>query len=330
MGWRGTVRAIGAAARAAERDARRRQRELEREHQHNLKMLELDEASYEVEVYENYIDRITSVHKECAPEVDWQAIRDEPRPVEPLHKKDNESGARRKFETYRPGIFTKIFGSPEKEIAALESDIDSAIKEDAEQNKAATAAYLQELADWELQKELAERVFAKDPDAFSQALQDLGSFSEIEELGSELQFRITDDGVIFCTVKVHSKSIIPEQSKSLLKSGRLSEKNLPKGKFYALYQDYVCGVLLRLANEVFAILPIDHIVVTASDDMLNTRTGHMGEQPIVSAFIPRATLRSLNLDFIDPSDSLENFNHHMNFRKTQGFLPVTEVEPPQL
>ena len=84
MGWKGTVRSIGAAIRAAERDAQRRQRELERERKHYAKMQELEQAAYEVEVYKNRIELLTSVHKECSAQIDWKSIVDSGPPATPL------------------------------------------------------------------------------------------------------------------------------------------------------------------------------------------------------------------------------------------------------
>lgn len=328
MGWKGVVRSMAAAARAAERDSRRRQRELEAEQKHYEKMAVLDQAAYDVEVYKNYIDRITSVHKEVSPDVEWQLIFDDPQPKEPVPTQSAERLARLKLQNYRPGFLTKLFGTVEKKRGGLEKDINTAINKDEENNKLSMNKYRKDVAEWEEQTSLAREILNHQPKAFIKALEDLGTFSEIEKLGSRLQFRITDDSFVFCTVKVHSKDIIPEQSKSLLQSGRLSQKNIPKGKFFELYQDYVCGVVLRVANEIFAVLPVDEVVVTATDDVLDTKTGHIEEQPIVSAFIPRKTIRNLNMSLIDPSDSMVNFTHQMKFKKTQGFSAVEEVEPP--
>ena len=50
---------------------------------------------------------------------------------------------------------------------------------------------------------------------------------------------------------------------------------MPKGEFFELYQDYVCGVVLRIANEVLAILPVESVVVTACDDLLDASTGQI-------------------------------------------------------
>lgn len=327
MGWNGAMRSIAAAARAAERDSRRRQRELERENKHYEKLAELEQAAHEVDVYENYIDRITSVHKETRLDVDWETILSDPAPTKPVKTNKAEKLARRNFENYRPGLFTKLFGLAEKKKDRLENDIEPATKSDEDDHRLALTEYAKDLAEWDEQTNLARRISAKEPEAIAKALEIFGSFSEIEELGSHLEFRITDNALVFCTVKVHSEDIIPKQSKSLLKSGKLSQKDIPKGRFFELYQDYVCGVVLRVANEILAVLPVEQVVVTAIDDVLDTKTGHIREQPIVSVFIPRLTIRSLNISLIDPSDALANFIHEMKFRKTQGFSAVKEVEP---
>lgn len=288
----------------------------------------LEQAAHEVEVYENYVERITSVHNEVRRDVDWQAIANDPRPREPGQTRGAEIVARDRLQNYRPGFLTNLLGSAEKKKVKLEKEVEAAIKKDKKVHEAALAEYRKDVAEWEEQSGLAQRVLAREPEAFAKALEVVGSFSEIQELGSHLEFQISDSGVVHVTVKVHSKDIVPEHSKSLLKSGRLSEKTLPKGKFFELYQDYVCGVVLRVANEVLAVLPVGEVVVTASDDLLDTATGHMREQPIVSAFVPRRTIRGLNMDLIDPSDAMENFIHEMAFKKTSGFLPVRQVEPP--
>ena len=107
MGWRGTLRSMQAAVRAAERDARRRQRELERRQKELEKMQELERARYEVAVYENYIDVLLSVHKDCGQTWDWKAMRDVKPPVQPLRSRTHESAARADLESYKPGVGAK-------------------------------------------------------------------------------------------------------------------------------------------------------------------------------------------------------------------------------
>jgi len=72
MGWKGFARAMNRAAV-------RHQRELQRQQKLIAKMQEAEKAAYEVQVYENYIDLLLSVHKECGEPYDWAEIgRSEP------------------------------------------------------------------------------------------------------------------------------------------------------------------------------------------------------------------------------------------------------------
>ena len=61
------------------------------------------------------------------------------------------------------------------------------------------------------------------------------------------------------------------------------------------------------------------VIVNAMGNIFNNKTGHMEEQPILSVALPRDTIDGLNLDTIDPSGSVGNFVHNMDFQKTTGF-----------
>ena len=73
-------------------------------------------------------------------------------------------------------------------------------------------------------------------------------------------------------------------------------------------------------------LPARMVIVSAMGNLLNTRTGHMEEQPILSVAIPRETLDQLNLETIDPSDAMGNFVHHADFKRTSGFRAVEKID----
>jgi len=149
-------------------------------------------------------------------------------------------------------------------------------------------------------------------------------------LGSLLSFAITDSSTIEVVLRVNDDDAIPSEIKSQLKSGKLSAKKMPKAVFYELYQDYICSCSLRVARETFALLPVDMVIVNAIGKILNTKTGYIEEQPILSVAIPGQTLETLSLDTIDPSDSMGNFVHNMNFKKTSGFRAVEKIDPSLL
>lgn len=102
---------------------------------------------------------------------------------------------------------------------------------------------------------------------------------------------------------------------------------MPKGRFYELYQDYVCSCILRVARELFALLPIEMVIIHAIGNLLNSKTGHLEDKPIISVATPRKTLETFNFEMLDPSDSMENFVHKMTFKKTKGFEAVEKLNP---
>lgn len=329
MGWKGTLRSVRAAYRAAERDARRRQRELERRQKEYERMQELERAAYEVERHENYIQVLLSVHSECGPPVDWEAMVSVEAPQEPERVSEAEDEALRKESQYKAGFLDRLLKREQARRASLETEVERARQIDAASYRESLAHWQEELRDWKESKVLAERVLALEPKALLNAIGKVDPFSDISELGSSVRFEIGESRLLEATISVHSDSVIPKEAKVLLRSGRLSVRQMPKSRFNELFQDYVCGCVLRVANELFAVLPVEAVIVTATDSLLNSTTGHLEDAPIVSVLVPKATMARLNLQHVDPSDSMSNFVHRMSFRKTKGFEAIERLKPEE-
>lgn len=325
MGWKGTVRSIGAAYRVAERDSKRCHRELQRREKEYAKMQVLEQAAYDVDAYENHLERFLSIHKECGSGVNWLEVKNEPEPKKPTPSSVFGLKAQKKEAAYQPSFIDRIFGLEKRKRTQLGLNVQQAINQDAANNKKTELEWKKAHDEWASDIALAERVLNGDPQAKLDIIKQLDPFSELAELGSELTFRINETGILECELLAHGKKVIPNEVKSLLSSGKLSVKKMPVTKFNELFQDYVCSCVLRISNELFNILPEDMIVVTVIDTILNTVTGHLEKQPILSAVIPRATVSTLNLQTIDPSDSMRNFVHQMDFKKASGFLAVARV-----
>jgi hypothetical protein len=132
---------------------------------------------------------------------------------------------------------------------------------------------------------------------------------------------------------VNGRQAIPSEVKTLTASGKISVKPMPKGRFHELHQDYLCGCVLRVAREVFALLPVETLLLTAVADSFDSGTGQKVEQPVLSLAMPRATIARLDFDRLDPSDSMENFLHRGDLkasRKSEGFQPVTPLTPSDI
>jgi len=101
---------------------------------------------------------------------------------------------------------------------------------------------------------------------------------------------------------------------------------MTKSKHNELYQDHVCSLVIRVAREFFAHVPFNQVRVNVITKILNSSTGHLEDKPILSVIMISETINSLNLETIDPSDSMANFVHNMKFSKIKGFSPVSIVE----
>ncbi len=312
MGWKGVARSLAAEAKRADRE--------------RLKQQQLSAAAEAVHEYENYIDMIVSVHKECGPKIYWSGLSEMPAPEKPERSDWQEKAAQDKSDNYTPNFIEKLFPSlADRKKRILESRIEYAKRKDERDFELATSKYETDFAEWEKKAGLAKRVVAGDPESYIEVIREKGPFSGISSLGSLVGFTIDENGYFDVSVKVNADNIIPDEVYKLTKTGKLSVREMPKGKFNELYQDHICSSLFRLAREVFALLPVETIYAHANADMLNTGTGKIEEQTIISVAFVRETMDNLVFDYIDPSDALSNFVHNMTFKKTQGFYPVDEV-----
>jgi hypothetical protein len=187
------------------------------------------------------------------------------------------------------------------------------------------ADYVQQCAGWEKMRALARGVLAGDAGAYREALSELSNFGELSDLGSSIAFRVENAKIINCELHVSGLDAIPKEVKSLTAAGKVSVKPMPRLRFHELYQDYVCGCVLRVAREVFALLPVELVVVNALVPSVQGSTGQEIDIPILSVAMPREVIERLDFARLDPSDSMENFVHRgdvMASRKSGDFLVI--------
>ena len=172
----------------------------------------------------------------------------------------------------------------------MAKEVKEATRRDEAEYRQALDTFKETYADWDDTRNLALRILSGDPSAGLEAIEEANPFADITSLGSSFDFQVEDQSIIGVAFHVNSDEVIPSEIKSLLRSGKLSVKQMPKSQFNELYQDYVSSCILRVAREVFALLPVEFVIVTAFGTLLNTGTGHLEDQPIVSTAIPRKSL----------------------------------------
>jgi hypothetical protein len=313
------LRALEADERRRQREAQKHQRELERRTREQAKLSAIEQAHLEVETYENRLEVLLSVHKEQGAPWDWVALAAALPPPCPQENSYHEIQAKQRALVLHP---QKQQGS--------EAAIEQAQLEDGRVFQEAATAYAAEMAEWNKLRSFARRILGGEHKAFIEALVEFSPLAEISDVGSLMHFTVESATLIGCELKVNGSQAIPSEVKTLTATEKVSVKPMPRARFHEIYQDYVCGCMLRVAREVFAMLPVDTVLITASADILDTRTGQTLEQPVLSAVMPRAIVVGLNFDKLDPADAMESFLHRGNFRasrKTGAFQPITPLTP---
>ena len=234
------------------------------------KATELQENTLKAEEAENYIEVIKSVHKECENDMDWNEVLNSPPPFVKGQPGPREQEAQKALDNYKPGLAGKLFGDA-KAREKLENDLSDAKKAD-----------VVEFADWQASYKFAQRIIDGDIDAYLEAIEEANPFEDLVEYGSGFEFGTDDPSVMEIEFTVKSEEVVPKTTVTLLKSGKLSEKELTKTAYYDLTQDYVCSCAVRIAREIFAVLPVGGVIVHAVDNILDTATGNDAEVTILS------------------------------------------------
>ncbi|MGJ9381828.1 hypothetical protein [Salipaludibacillus sp. CF4.18] len=273
-----------------------------------------EQAKFEVEKHEAHIEMLISVHKEVSDDLNWNEIVHSPRPFDVKEHGPHVTEINRFIEEYKATWRDNFFNRAEARIRKWKESIPQAQEKDQEL-----------IDDWDKDILIAKKIVLGDVIAMEEALENINPFEEIFQLGSSINFGIhkTGDKAVI-KLQVQNKEAIPETTLSLTKTGKLSKRAIPKGKYFQLYQDYVCSCVLRIAREFFALLPIQLVQVNVYDDSFVDNSEDYG--CILSVKMSRDDIKATNFDNIDCSDTIESFHHNMKFLKTKGFKFVEEVE----
>lgn len=309
------ARALEQQRKELERQAAREERALESQRRKSVLQTARDQeklrkqqlARLEVQESENQLELLLSLHKECSAEVDWRQLHCELYAVEP---EGLDLSARREW---RKGCLSALSVAEVPPALATGS-----LVRGAEENRDA----------WERRHELARGVLEGEGSAYVQAINEYSALDEIAAYGSSIEMKPHSAQRFEVVLELAGPEAIPESIKTLLASGRASVKKLSAKARSELYQDHLCSCMLRVAREVFAILPVDELLLTATVPMFDPATGNTAIAPAYSVILSRKGLEQLNFDSLDPSDAIEAFPHNGDFktsRKSGAFQPVTPL-----
>lgn len=271
---------------------------------------------YEVEDFNNFIYNITSFHKQCDYDFDWERIENDLPPFNLNEKGPNELQAIKKLNDYKPNILEKIFKNKQKKkTQKLKDNINTAKSEDKVlYNK------------WEKQNELAKSILEGDLNSYSYILEDIKFSNNLAGFIPSFVFKTSNSKSIIIEYDLNIENIVPKQYKTLTKTEKLSIRNYTKTDYYKIVQQYVSSFTIRIARNMFGLLPVETVVINTQTNVLDTEVGNIKNITILSIIMDRNTLNKLNFNLIDPFDALNNFKHNVRFLKTKGFQEVEKIE----
>ena len=115
---------------------------------------------------------------------------------------------------------------------------------------------------------------------------------------------------------------LPDQSVTLLQSGKASVKPLSKARIHELHRDTACALAVRMAVEILQALPIEAIGVIVSCNLLDRGSGMLERRPVVTLRTTAQAIAAVNLDRADPSFLVEHLGGRFAWTKRDGLAAL--------
>lgn len=149
----------------------------------------------------------------------------------------------------------------------------------------------------------APAILKGDIDTYLQVVFDTNPLDDLLDYGSNFEFG-TDNPSRIEVEFVINDAALTDAAASLNQTG-----------YNTLLQDFVCSVSLRIARDMFALLPVKDVVVHTV----------LGGETIFSVDFNLDAFSKINFEYIDPSNMATKFRNNMNFDQKKGFAPVNRV-----
>lgn len=156
----------------------------------------------------------------------------------------------------------------------------------------------------EFAKQRAEKILDGDIDTYFQIINDINPLDDLLQYGSGFECGTDDPRKIYIHFSVNSDTVMK------------MAKGFPNVIYNDLLQDYVCGCSIRIARDMFALLPVRHVIVDALDR----------NKEILSVDFDKRHFDKLDFAQLDASDTVAAFEHRMDFDLVDGFNAITPLD----
>ena len=126
---------------------------------------------------------------------------------------------------------------------------------------------------------------------------------DLLEYGSKFEFG-TDD-----PLKIEVEFTVNESVISNIKATKSNTE------YNNILNDFVCSMCIRIARDMFALLPIKNVIVHAD----------LFDNTVISVNFDRSTMSKIKFGYIDSSDTILKFKSNINFNEETGYMPVCRL-----
>ena len=138
---------------------------------------------------------------------------------------------------------------------------------------------------WDYYYSVAPDVLSGDIDTYLQLIYEVNPLDDLLEYGTNFEFGTDDSNVMEVEYTVNT---------DVLSHAR---QTMGRQEYNDLLQDFVCSLSIRIARDLFALLPINHAIIHTV----------MDNQMIMTIDFDRQNLSKVKFGFIDPSDTVKKF-----------------------
>ena len=157
---------------------------------------------------------------------------------------------------------------------------------------------------WSYYHSVAPAILDGDIDAYLSVIYEVNPLDDLLDYGSGFVFG-TDDAS-----KMEIEFTINEDALADLKN------SVRRSQYHEILQDFVCSTSIRIARDIFALLPVESAIVHAE----------LSDSTVLSVSFDRATMSKIRFGMIDPSDTMARFPCNMDFDPMSGFRSVDRLE----
>lgn len=140
---------------------------------------------------------------------------------------------------------------------------------------------------WDYYYSVAPDVLSGDIDTYLRLIYEVNPLDDLLEYGTNFEFGTDDSNVMEVEYIVNT---------DVLSRAR---QTMSHQDYNDLLQDFVCSLSIRIARDLFALLPINHAIIHTV----------MDNQTIMTVDFDRQNLSKVKFGFIDPSDTVKKYSY---------------------